>query len=170
MRDIGDYVTVLDSLVVAVSLVSIFTDLYRRKIYNAVLLPATAFALVYRGITGGWPNVADGLAGLGLGIAILIIPYIAGGVGAGDVKLLGTIGACGGTLLVLYTFFAGAIMGGFVSCYLLMREGRLWLSIKGALLSFLVPGGTRILLGESGLKFPYGVMFCLGVFVALWLR
>lgn len=161
---------VLDTVVVAVALVSIATDLYRRRIYNIVLFPAIVFALVYRAVTAGWMGLAEGVTGLGAGMALLILPYLAGGVGAGDVKLLGAIGACGGPLVALYTFLAGAVLGGLASCYLLFRSGRLWLSLKGACLSFLVPGSARALIGESGMKFPYGVMFCLGVFMALWLR
>ncbi len=161
---------VLYVIVIAVSLISIATDIYRRKIYNVVLLPAGISALVYRGATGGWNELAAGLLGAGVGMALLIIPYLAGGVGAGDVKLLGTIGACGGPIFVLYTFLGGALLGGAVSGYLLWRQGRLGLSFKGALLSFLFRGSARLFIGESGLKFPYGVMFCLAALVAVWLR
>ncbi|MEW6771805.1 MAG: prepilin peptidase [Bacillota bacterium] len=163
------FVMPLDALVIAVALVSIATDLYRRRIYNAVLFPAVIFALGYRAVGGGWAGLEEGLAGLGAGVGLLLIPYLAGGVGAGDVKLLGTVGACGGPLFALHTFLAGAVMGGLVSCYFFKKQGRLWLALKGACFSFLLPGGVRLWLGESGIKFPYGVVFCLGVFVALWL-
>lgn len=163
-------VTLLDFLVITVALVSIATDLCRRRIYNAVLFPAVIFALGYRAIGGGWAGLEEGLAGLGAGVGLLLIPYLAGGVGAGDVKLLGTVGACGGPLFALYTFLAGAVLGGLVSCYLLARNGKLGLALKGVCFGFLLPGGMRLWLGESGDRFPYGVMFCLGVFVALLLR
>uniref|UniRef100_A0A7C1J4D9 Prepilin peptidase n=1 Tax=Ammonifex degensii TaxID=42838 RepID=A0A7C1J4D9_9THEO len=159
----------LDGAVIVVASVSLITDLHRRRIYNAVLFPAVAFALVYRGLTGGWPGLGEGLAGLAAGTGLLLVAYAAGGVGAGDVKLLGTIGACGGPQLALYTFLAGAVMGGIASSLLLAREKRLGLALKGACLSFVLPGGVRLWLGESGVKFPYGVFFCLGSFVALWL-
>ncbi|MEW6173490.1 MAG: prepilin peptidase [Bacillota bacterium] len=162
--------SVLDVLLIAIVLISIVTDLYRRRIYNVVLFPAIIFAIVYRCVTGGLAGAIDGLTGLVVGMALLIIPYFNGGVGAGDVKLLGAIGACGGPMFVLYTFLAGAVMGGVASCYLLLRDGRLWTALKGACLSLILPGSAGVWLGESCLKFPYGVMFCLGVFVAFWLR
>ncbi|MEW6182297.1 MAG: A24 family peptidase [Bacillota bacterium] len=162
--------SLLDAVIIMVSLISIATDLYRRRIYNVVLLPAVVLAIVYRVLNGGWAGAIDGLTGLVVGMAFLIIPYFAGGVGAGDVKLLGTIGACGGPMFVLYTFLAGAVMGGVASCYLLIKGGRLWPAFKGACLSIVLPGSARLFLGESGMRFPYGVMFCLGVFVAFWLR
>lgn len=159
----------LKACILVVALVSLVTDLYRRRIYNAVLLPAIIFALVYRGVTGGWASLWEGIVGLGTGVALLLLAYVAGGVGAGDVKLLGTLGACGGPEFALYTFFAGALMGGVVSCFLLAREKRLWLALKGACLSLVLPGGVRLWLGESGVWFPYGVLFCLGSFVTLLL-
>lgn len=161
--------TFLDFLVVTMALVSIATDLCRRRIYNAVVFPTVFLALLFRGVTGGWEGVWGGLAGFAAGIGLLLLPYIAGGVGAGDVKFLGAVGACGGPLFALHTFLVGAVMGGLVSCYFFKRQGRLWPALKGACFSFLLPGGGRLWLGESGVKFPYGVMFCLGAFVALWL-
>lgn len=160
----------LEACIMAVASISLVTDLYRRRIYNAVLFPAIIFALLYRGLTGGWASLGEGVAGLGAGVALLLMAYVAGGVGAGDVKLLGAVGACGGPEFVLYTFLAGALLGGLVSGFLLAREKRLWLALKGACLSFVLPGGVRLWLGESGVKFPYGVLFCLGSFIALWLR
>ncbi|MGQ9513287.1 A24 family peptidase, partial [Thermodesulfitimonas sp.] len=86
-------------------------ELYRRRIYNAVLFPAIIFAFLYRGLTGGWASLWEGIAGLGAGVALLLPAYVAGGVGAGDVKLLGAVGACGGPEFALYTFLAGALLG-----------------------------------------------------------
>jgi prepilin peptidase CpaA len=163
-------VTFLDFLVITVALVSIATDLCQRRIYNLVVFPTVVLALLFRGVTGGWTEVWGGLAGLTAGIGLLLLPYVAGGVGAGDVKFLGAVGACGGPLFALYTFLAGAVLGGLVSCYLLARNGKLGLALKGVCFGFLLPGGVRLWLGESGVRFPYGVMFCLGVFVALLLR
>lgn len=160
----------LDVLVIMVVLVSIATDLYRRRIYNVVLFPAVIIALTYRGITSGWTGVEEGLIGLAVGIGILLIPYVAGGVGAGDVKLLGTFGVCGGAVFALYTFLAGAIIGGVVSGFFLGREGKLLVALKGACYSFLLPGGARVWMGESGIKMPYGVMLCMGVLPVLLLR
>lgn len=163
-------VGLLDALVITVALISTATDLYRRRIYNVVLFPAVILALTYRGITGGWAGMGEGLLGLAAGIGILLIPYVAGGVGAGDVKLLGTFGACGGAAFACYVFLAGAVLGGVASGFFLGREGKLLVALKGACYSFLLPGGTRVWMGESGVTLPYGVMLCTGVLPVLLMR
>ncbi len=41
----------------------------------------------------GLPGLLDGLAGLGLGFILLLVPYLLGGMGAGDVKASAALGA-----------------------------------------------------------------------------
>ena len=45
-------------------------------------------------MTGGWSGLAAGLTSAGLGFLCLLIPYVLGGMGAGDVKLAAALGAC----------------------------------------------------------------------------
>ncbi|MEW6446536.1 MAG: prepilin peptidase [Bacillota bacterium] len=161
---------VLDTLLIMMALISALTDLYKRRIYNLVLFPAIIFALTYRGVTSGWTGVGEGIIGLAAGIGILLIPYAAGGVGPGDVKLLGAFGACGGAGFALYTFLAGAVIGGVASGFFLSREGKLLVALKGACYSILLPGGGRVWMGDSGIKLPYGVMLCAGALTVLLLR
>jgi prepilin peptidase CpaA len=46
---------------------------------------------------------------------LLVIPFALGGIGAGDVKLLGIIGALKGPDFVFIAFLAAAITGGIMS-------------------------------------------------------
>ena len=57
------------------------------------------------------------IAGLVIGMALLYLPYAAGGMGAGDVKFLGAIGAIKGPWFVFITFLATAIIGGIMAIF-----------------------------------------------------
>lgn len=60
------------------------------------------------------------IGGAVVGLALLIVPYLMGGIGAGDVKLLMVIGSFGGISLVLSGFICGAILGGLFAGGLLL--------------------------------------------------
>ncbi|MFK4998209.1 prepilin peptidase [Bacillus sp. N9] len=65
-----------------------------------------------------------------VGFALLLIPYLLGGMGAGDVKLMAAIGALMGTTFVLYSFVYIALIGGFISIFLIMKNRGIWYSIR----------------------------------------
>lgn len=83
------------------------------KIPNILTLPAAVGALTYYGVGYGGAGIGFSLAGFGTGILLLIVPYLAGGMGGGDVKLLAMIGAFLGTKAVFIAFLYIAIIGGF---------------------------------------------------------
>jgi Flp pilus assembly protein protease CpaA len=56
----------------------------------------------------GWSGLHTSLAGLGLAFAILIGPFAAGGIGAGDVKMMAAVGALLGPRLVLFSLVLGS--------------------------------------------------------------
>jgi len=76
-------------------------DYKKQKIPNYLTFPTVITALIYHFFLNGMNGVGFSLGGMFAGIALLIIPYAMGGMGAGDVKLLGAIGS-----------FVGYITGG----------------------------------------------------------
>jgi len=52
------------------------------------------------------------VGGLGLGFSLLIVFYVYGGMGAGDVKLLAAVGAVVGPLNVFVGFLFASLLGG----------------------------------------------------------
>lgn len=91
------------------------TDLLYHRIPNALLIPALAAALLLGGIDNGIGGLLASLAGVCVGLLILMPLYVSGGTSAGDVKLLGVVGAYLGPLGVffagMFTFIAGAVFG-----------------------------------------------------------
>ena len=94
-------------------IIAVTIDVRVRKIPNLLTFPAMATALAFHSITGGWKGFLFSAEGLALGIALFLIPYIMGGMGAGDAKLMGAIGAIIGPrgvfLASLFTAVAGGI-------------------------------------------------------------
>ena len=101
-------------LILSVSCVLIAAAIYDfryQKIPNVLTFPTMIIALAYFGVTRGLEGFLFSAGGLGLGIAILIIPYLMGGMGAGDVKLLGAAGAVLGPLGIFNAFVLTAFIG-----------------------------------------------------------
>ena len=61
-----------------------------------------------------------------LGFACLILPYLWGGMGAGDVKALAALGAWLGPKLTVFLFCYMGIAGGIIAVGYLVWQGILW--------------------------------------------
>lgn len=105
-----------------VLIISAATDLRTQKIPNMVTLPAALAAIAYHTKINGLEGFLFSATGLAAGIAILIIPYLMGGMGAGDAKLLGVVGAFIGPKQVFYAFLIIAIIGGIYAILLVVFQ------------------------------------------------
>lgn len=149
-------------LLLGVLIICFITDITRRKIYNKVLFPGIVMAFLLNGILFGWSGFTTSLLGFVTGFLILLIPYLIGGMGAGDVKLLAFIGAVQGAGFVLMTALFMALIGGVVGLWMIVRRGRM---VEGLKRSFqtvkLMKYGIRPDLDKDKLlkqsAFPYGV-------------
>lgn len=150
-----------------------YSDWRERKIYNRLLLPAFILALCLNTWEKGFSGLAASLTGAGVGLALLIIPFFLGGMGAGDVKFLGVVGAFGGTAFVFYAFLCGAVIGGVFSAVLLARRR----ALVPTLIKFLLtmpfwskPKHLQESISSAGEeKFPYGLALALGTLAAMLL-
>ena len=121
-------------LLLALLLLASYTDLRFYRIPNLITFSGMLAALTYHTITGGWNGFFFSITGLIVGTALLIIPYLMGGMGAGDAKLMGTVGAFLGTEKVLMAFLFSALVGGLYSIIMLIvfhrqyrgRAANLW--------------------------------------------
>jgi prepilin peptidase CpaA len=162
-------------LPLAVSLAMAWTDCRTRRIPNFLTFGAAAAGLGYQLGYHGWPGLAGSLAGLGPGLALLLFPCWRGGLGAGDVKALGALGAWLGCTPTLYLFIYMGLAGGLMSLVLLGWRGQLWSTLKRGwvhLESWLLgapgaggPSGPRRTKSET---IPYGVALALGMTLLCW--
>jgi prepilin peptidase CpaA len=142
-------------------------DLRQRRIPNVLTLPVMAGGIIYWSVFNGVDGFMHGTGGLLLGIGFLIIFYLMGMMGAGDVKLMGAVGSFLGPQGVFHAFLCSAIIGGLYSLFVLARSkavkqtaSRYWMILKG----YLGTGQLIYIPPEEG-ELPrlcYGVAISLG--------
>jgi prepilin peptidase CpaA len=96
------------------------SDIRSNKIPNILTIPFAISALVLHTFNNGLDGFLFSTAGLATGIALLVIPYIMGGMGAGDVKLMGAVGSFLGAKATLGAFLFIALAGGIYSLALIL--------------------------------------------------
>ncbi|MEH7333228.1 prepilin peptidase [Neobacillus drentensis] len=153
-------------------LISLYTDIKNRKILNTVTFPTLIFSFLYHIWTNGFDGFLFSGKGFLTGLCLLIIPYILGGMGAGDVKLMAAIGALMGTSFVFYSFIYTALIGGVIALLLIIKTNGFRNTIKSFFFNvvFLRSNlGSMILAKnkESSISFPYGVAIVLGTLCTL---
>jgi prepilin peptidase CpaA len=131
---------VLDIILIALLTICLYTDIKFKKIYNKYLVPAVVLALAINLYFGGFEGALESIKGLLLGMGLLFIPFALGGMGAGDVKLMGVVGALKGPEFVWVAFLASAMAGGILAIGEMLKSGQLkqrLLSIWYTLLSLI---------------------------------
>ncbi len=118
----------MDSILLAIGLalgliVAAVTDVQMGRIPNWLTFSLAGFGMTVHTVMEGWPGFFLSLEGLGYGIGCLLIFYVMGGMGAGDVKFLGSIGAVVGSPAVLHVFLATAVLGGLYSLAMMFHLG-----------------------------------------------
>lgn len=164
----------MDAVLLIVLCVCTITDLKCRRIYNKVIFPGLGVIFVLRSWLEGWSGLADAAIGFLAGMGLLLIPYLMGGMGPGDVKLLALVGASHGAWFVLVTSVYMALLGGLIAlCILLFRKGA-WERIRwlGTSLYALRYGIKMPLVHKETLEstYPYGVAIAGGAVLCLWLK
>jgi len=102
--------------IVAFTLAAALCDLRTKRLPNVLTVPAFLGGVVFHALRGaaegGWVGLGEGLlvalAGFATGFGILLVMWLIGGSGAGDVKFMGALGAWLGAALTLQVFVVSA--------------------------------------------------------------
>jgi Flp pilus assembly protein protease CpaA len=156
-----------------------YTDLVHGKVYNGFTYTGILLGLLISlavgkpaELAGGTPSPASSVVGLLLGSGVFYLAHIYGGVGMGDVKLMGAIGALTGWRFALVATFYSALAGAFLSIGVLVYRKRLLDGLKNAFLALFAPGrlkdrkhvdGTPAV---TGITIPFGFATAIGTLVA----
>lgn len=150
------------------------TDLWKGRIYNAVTYPAIALGFALQVVLHGWQGLALAAGGFAVGFFPAFLLFALGGMGGGDVKLLGAIGALAGAVPATETLILSFLFGGFFALGKLAWHGKLFVTFGRTLRTlggYLVPGLSRVPLerpGEERLTVRFGVAICVALLATLW--
>lgn len=109
----------------AVVIAAAASDLKTGRIPNWITVPGAALGLALHAYHGGIQGAILSLAGAALGLGIFLVLYLAGGMGAGDAKLFGAVGAIVGPQALVWVFIFTGLLGGIAAVALATARGRL---------------------------------------------
>jgi len=174
MFQFSNYFLIL--LLLSILSISAIIDYRVQKIPNLITFPTVVVALLYHFFTNGTDGLIFGVLGLTTGIGLLIIPYILGGMGAGDAKLMGAVGAIIGGKSVFVSFLLTALVGGIYALIIILLNQK---QFKGFFKKQLITLQLFILTREfipdpveednKKPKLCYGVAIALGTFIYMGL-
>ena len=167
-------------LLLSILSTSAIIDLRVQKIPNLITYPTMIIALLYHFYISGIDGLIFSALGLATGIGLLFIPYLLGGMGAGDAKLMGTVGAILGSKGVFTAFLICAVVGGIYAIIVILLnqiqfKGRFKDFIKRQFINLKLFILTREFIPDpveesrNKPKLCYGVAIALGTFIYLGL-
>jgi prepilin peptidase CpaA len=162
------------ALLVGLAVACAITDLWKERIYNVVTLPAMFVGLAVQVGLHGVPGLWIALGGFAVGFFPAFVLFALGGMGGGDVKLLGAVGALAGAVPATETLILAFLFGGLFALGKLAWHGRLFATFGRTLRTlagFVVPGLPRAPLekpGEERLTIRFGVAICVATLATLW--
>ena len=168
--------TLSDAIIVLVSGLAAFFDLRLRRIPNW-LIASGLFCGVVLNYFHGDGRWLQSVSGFLVGVAVLVLPFAFGWIGAGDVKFFGVVGALLGISWLPRVFFYSALVAGVIAVgYLaagLASFSRLksyWLEVKAAVLSMgsVLPDPVYARNRGAGGSVPWGVAFAAGTIIAYY--
>jgi len=163
---------ILYSWLIAVLIVCTITDLRQRRIPNLLTYPTAFFALTVHCYIGSWNGFFFSLGGLTFGFAVFLTPYLIGGMGAGDVKLMSAVGAVLGFQETAFCFLFIAVCGGIMAFGFMVYRRNIKNTLLKTFLGILYLGMHRdasLLKVEKNIiiqeGIPYGAAIAGGVFL-----
>lgn len=151
-------------------LIICITDTLQGKIPNLATFGLLSIGLWHNLQTGGLPGLLLALGGLLVGLALLIVPYLLGGMGGGDLKALAALGSLLGPGAILQVFILAGLIGGGMALLHLAVSGNPMERLRSwRTTSWLVVHGIRPPLPDQDqamarIKYSYGPAIAFGFF------
>jgi len=140
-------------------------DWRSRRIPNWLTVPALLLGLGSQTLAAGWPGTKSALEGSGLGLGLLLPFVLARGLGAGDWKLMGALGALLGPARLVVVLLGTVLVAATMAVVEMVRRKRVMQTLANLWTLFLIVltfgrHGVRdnITLDNPGLMaLPFGV-------------
>jgi prepilin peptidase CpaA len=168
-------------VLVALLVVAAVIDWRTYRIPNWLTVGGMAFGLIYNTVsaTAAWSGLLWACAGLATGLVVMLPAYVLRIMGAGDVKLMATVGAFLGAPEILYAVLCTLIVGGFAAIAFAVYR-RAFRRMTGNVaeivqsMAFAAIAGYKpppAMEGRASVgKFPYGISIAIGTLAWLVAR
>jgi len=143
-------------------------DLRTRRVPNLVTMGLATVGVVFAACGIGGLSVGGSLAGLALGLALMLPGHLIGATGAGDVKLFAAAGAFLGPAHILAAFIYTALAGGGIALVIALWRRRLRQTVGDTARLIATAGGNAGAI-ESALennRFAYAPAIAVGTMLA----
>jgi prepilin peptidase CpaA len=139
-------------------------DWRSRRIPNWLTVPGLVVGLAANALARGWRGGLFSLEGAGLALGLLLPLVLLQGLGGGDWKLMGALGAWLGPEQVMLVLLAAILLCGLLAVVEMIRRGRvretlanLWELIRGFFIFGLRPHPEINLENPAAMSLPFGV-------------
>lgn len=163
---------IIEAVLIPLAVLITYYDVRYRRIPNAFVLGALGSGLAANTIYNGPRGLFSSITGCVVGLGLMLILRFFTGLGAGDVKLFGAIGAVIGVQLVLPTFLIIVLAGGILAVHSMLSAGtvrhtmlRVWHLFAGkhAVSQIVEPALASV----SRQTIPYGVAITFGSVISV---
>jgi prepilin peptidase CpaA len=148
-----------------------YWDVKCRRIPNWATLPGIALGLGLNGLFLGWHGLKTSGLGLLVGFGALLVLFVLGWMGGGDVKLMAAVGALKGYPFVVSALFYSLLVGVVIGVAMLIWNRKTLRTLKnmfyviGSRVSKSIP--KQDIDREQTQKLPFGLAIVLGTIWAL---
>jgi prepilin peptidase CpaA len=153
--------------------VAFITDMRSMKIPNFVTMGGMILGILFHTMMDGSSGLVFALQGAGTGFGLMLILYLLGAVGGGDVKLFGGVGAWCGIGLTLSTMMYSIFAAGCIGLIILIWRRDLFSRLRGVLSSLLGAIVLKSLVpiqanAKGHLQFPFMLAVLPGAIMAFY--
>ena len=178
--------TYIDFYLLILLIIACYKDIKTSIIPNVITFISVIIGIILNYLYCGFDGLLFSMFGFLIGFIIFIAPFILGGMGGGDVKLMAAIGALKGWKFVLLTTIYSGLAGGIIVIIILIKQKKLLITLKRVIAIILKPVMFLLTLTFENKKLkqfndwlldsqinwekqyiPYGVAIGIGAIIAL---
>jgi prepilin peptidase CpaA len=170
-------VTIVHLVALAIAACACVTDIRSRRIPNLLTFGGALAGVLFHVMTDSTHGLLISTTGWVVGLIVYLLPFLLGGLGAGDVKLVAALGAWLGpqavAWLALYAGVAGGVAAlavGLFHSYLSQALRNIYLLLMQWRVVGLRPLHEVSLAGSRGPRVAYAVPVLAGLIATIWLR